>query len=367
MKLLYKLGAAVLALFAVSSCEMHDPYGEIMTPGQAVPTVSWELGSTVANAGDSVSFKGKYYTDKEHTPERAEVWAAIAQSESASATLALTTSLAYTQTVAAVDTVRPSQVYAVYPHSQAVFNGYEFELNAKFPTSQTLKSLAWANIKTWDQEKFDLYYPKGFQEEFTGKVVEYLTKDSLYYNDLRHVYVNYDFTVEQINSVIAKYPQLNADGKLNQLASDDVEVKSDVWYTKVYKTDASGKPTTEENVVGRYYTMLENGVTVYHEIGLDEQGPEGVTLYNVYESSPWVFCRYDDNVGGPVTVVRSEYMPLFKDLISLIPFADWIYNSSDKVYNVNYSKYYTMGVTFKVFDTVGNVGYTTDKMEITLN
>lgn len=83
-------------------------------------------------------------------------------------------------------------------------------------------------------------------------------------------------------------------------------------------------------MVGKYYITVENGVTVYHEIGLDEQAPEGVTLYDVYESSPWVFCRYDDNVGGPVTAVRSNYMPLFKDLISTIPFTAWIYNSVEK-------------------------------------
>ena len=116
-----------------------------------------------------------------------------------------------------------------------------------------------------------------------------------------------------------------------------------------------------------YPFTVENGVTVYHEIGLDEQAPECVTLYDVYESSPWVFCRYDDNVGGPVTAVRSNYMPLFKDLISLIPFTSWIYDSAEKVYTVNYARSYTLGVTFKVVDTVGNVGYTTDKMEVTLN
>ncbi len=367
MKLQYKLGTVAVAMLAMSSCAVHDPFNEIMTPGQAVPTVSWELGSTVANAGDSVSFKGKYYTDKEHTPKQSEVWALVSQSESAAVTLKLTSSLAYTQTVANVDTVRASQVIATFPHEQAVFNGYEFEINAKFPTSQTLKSLTWSNIGTWDQAKFDQYFPDGFEEEFTNKVIDYLTKDSLYYNDLRHVYVNYDFTVDQINSVIAKYPQLNTNGELNGLATADVAEKSDVWYTKIYKTDGAGNPTTQFNVVGKYYVTIENGVTVYHEIGLNDQAPEGVTLYDVYESSPWVFCRYDDNVGGPVTAVRSNYMPLFKDLISLIPFTAWIYDSAEGVYTVNYSRSYTLGVTFKVVDTVGNVGYTTDKMEVTLN
>ncbi len=366
MKVQYYIGILISLLF-ISSCEMHDPFEEIMTPGQAVPTVSWELGSTVATAGDSVSFLGKYYTDKEHTPLQSEVWAAVSESQSATATLKLTANLAYTQTVTSVDTVRPSQVMATYPHSMAVFNGHEFEINGKFPTSQTLKTLTWANIGTWDQAKFDQYFPEGFAEEFTTKVVDYLTKDSLYYSDLRYVYVNYAFTIDQINGVVAKYPQLNTNGELSALASEDVTEKSTIWYTKIYKTDASGESTGEFNVVGKYYITVDNGITVYHEIGLDETAPDGVTLYDVYESSPWVFCRYDDNIGGVVSTVRSQYMPLFKDLISLIPFTDWIYDSSERIYTVNYSRSYTLGVTFKVVDTVGNVGSTTDKMEVTLN
>ena len=89
MKLQYKLLGTAVAVAVMTSCSMHDPYGDIMKVGQSLPTVSWELGSSVATAGDSVSFKGKYYTDSEHTPDHSEVWALVAQSESAEATLSL--------------------------------------------------------------------------------------------------------------------------------------------------------------------------------------------------------------------------------------------------------------------------------------
>ncbi len=375
MKLQYKLGAVALAVVAMTSCSQHDPFEDVVTPGQAVPTVNWALGSTVANAGDSVAFEGKYYTDKEHTPDHAEVWSNVVVTESAAATLGLTQSLKYTQTVNTVDTVRTSQVVASYPHSMAKWDGYEFVLNAKFPTSVTLKSVKWTNIAEWDQNRFDSYYPADFMSSFTAKVNDYLTKDSVYYNDLRHVYVNYAFTLNQIQEVISKYPQLPG---LDKLLLEDAGQKSDAWYTKI--TVESGKEEVE-NVVGYYYLELVGDVNVYREVALDDPKLETVdgkqyynvseTLkvpaYKVYESSPWVFCRYDDNRGEVIATVRGNYMPVFRDLIALIPFTDWIYNSADKVYSVTFDRKYSLGVVFKVVDTVGNVGYTTEVKEVSLN
>lgn len=375
MKLQYKLGAVALAVAAMTSCSQHDPFEDVVTPGQAVPTVNWALGSTVANAGDSVAFEGKYYTDKEHTPDHAEVWSNVVVTESAAATLGLTQSLKYTQTVNTVDTVRTSQVVASYPHSMAKWDGYEFVLNAKFPTSVTLKSVKWTNIAEWDQNRFDSYYPADFMSSFTAKVNDYLTKDSTYYNDLRHVYVNYAFTLNQIQEVISKYPQLPG---LDKLLLEDAGQKSDAWYTKI--TVESGKEEVE-NVVGYYYLELVGDVNVYREVALDDPKLETVdgkqyynvseTLkvpaYKVYESSPWVFCRYDDNRGEVIATVRGNYMPVFKDLIALIPFTDWIYNLADKVYSVTFDRKYSLGVVFKVVDTVGNVGYTTEVKEVSLN
>lgn len=34
-------------------------------------------------------------------------------------------------------------------------------------------------------------------------MIDYLTKDNTYYSDLRGVYINYDFTAEQVQGVIA--------------------------------------------------------------------------------------------------------------------------------------------------------------------
>ena len=160
---------------------------------------------------------------------------------------------------------------------------------------------------------------------------------------------------QQYLNVISNYASLNSGGELDQLLLTVSDEKSDIWYTST------------ENVVGKYYIKNVDGVSVYEEVPVDYVAPEGVQIFDVYESSPWLFCRYDDNVGGTVTTVRSNYMPVFRDLISLIPFQDWIYDSVEGVYTASFTRSYSLGVTFKVVDTDGNVGYTTDDMTVTLN
>ena len=151
--------------------------------------------------------------------------------------------------------------------------------------------------------------------------------------------------------MIAKYPALDQTA-LNSLVPAEGTDKSDVWFT-----DATV-------VVGKYYTDNVDGKTVYHEVPTADATDPSKTYYDVYKSSPWVFCRYDDNTGGVVTAVRDEYMPVFKDLISLIPFTGWIYNTSGPAYMVNFSRKYRLNLVFKVFDTEGHCGYTTGESGI---
>lgn len=351
MKMQYKLGMIAAVALSMTACEVHDPFDDVLEVGQPVPTVTWALGGTVANAGDEVAFEGKYYTEPGKTPDHSEVWANVVKTESAAATSALTTSLKYTQTVSLTDTVRASQVIATYPHSMAEWDGHEFVLNATFPTSQTLRAVSWTNISDWDQERFDSYYPADFAADFVSTVIDYLTQDSTYYNDLRNVYINYDFTPEQIQGVNAAHAGYEIP------VETDAGNKSDLWYTNT------------ENVVGKYYVEIVGETSVIHEISLDEwdENDDTRTYYDVYESSPWVFCRYNDDAGAIVTSVRAQYMPTFIDLLNLIPFTDWIHNTSDQVYNVTFTRNYSQDVVFKVVDTDGNVSYTTDQYTVTIN
>lgn len=353
MKMKYKLGTVALALVAMTSCEINDPFNDVMEVGQPVPTVYWSLSSSVGAAGSEVEFTGQYYTDKEHTPDHSEVWETLVCKEKAVATLGvLTPNLKYSSAVNSSDTIRTAMT-ASFPHSDAVWvDDYAWNITGKLPISKTLKPVKWANAKEWSQETFDSYYPEGFEEEFVKTVVDYLTKDNTYLNDLKNVYLKYDFTAEQFAAANAAHPE-------GQLPTEvDPAKKSDLWFTDL------------ETVAGKYYTTVEgegdDKTLVYHEVAVEDATDENLKYEDVYASSAWLFCYYDDDKGAVVTRVRDEYLPTFKDLISNISFPEWIFTANNE-YNVSFERQYSLSYVFKVFDTVGNVGYTTEEKVVEIN
>jgi hypothetical protein len=345
----YKIfGLVTLIALIATSCAIHDPFADNGELGQVLPTVDWEQGSTVVKAGRYATFKGKYYTTSEKTIDHSEVWCLIKREQTATATSKLTTSLAYTKNYSLTDTVRSSQMVASYPHSKAEWDGYEYVLTDSFPTSRTLAPVTWINPEEWDQEKFDSYYPSTFQQEFKDYMVNALTKDSTYYNDLRNVYINYEFPAELFEQLNGQY---NIDFPTVTASAD----KSDAWFT------------TDEVDHYYYITVGDDGSAVYHEIAQESDAPAGVNVQPVYKSAYWLFSRYSDDTGGKITTVRRQYMPYFKSMIETIPFTSWIYNTSDKAFTVNFSRTYYLEPQFRVYDTDGKVGVTTDNKEVTLN
>ncbi len=340
----------LLALMALltASCAIHDPFADNGQLGQVLPTVDWEQGSTVVKAGRYATFKGKYYTTSEKAIDHSEVWCLIKREQTATATSKLTTSLAYTKNYSLTDTVRSSQMVATYPHSKAEWDGYEYVLTDSFPTSRTLAPVTWVNPEEWDQEKFDSYYPSTFQQEFKAYMVNALTKDSTYYNDLRNVYIKYNFPIEL-------FEQLNAQYNIDFPTDTTTDDKSNAWFT------------TDEVDHYYYITVADDGSSVYHEIAQESDAPSGVNVQPVYQSAFWLFSRYSDDTGGKITTVRRQYMPYFKSMLETIPFTSWIYNTADKAYTVNFNRTYYLEPQFRVYDTDGKVGVTTDNKEVTLN
>ena len=345
----YKIyGLLALMALLTASCAIHDPFADNGELGQVLPTVDWEQGSTVVKAGRYATFKGKYYTTAEKAIDHSEVWCLIKRQQTATATSKLTTSLAYTKNYSLTDTVRSSQMVATYPHSKAEWDGYEYVLTDSFPTSRTLAPVAWVNPETWDQERFDSYYPSTFEQEFKAYMVNALTKDSTYYNDLRNVYIKYNFPIEL-------FEQLNVQYGIDFPTDTTTDDKSNAWYT------------TDEVDHYYYITVADDGTAVYHEIANESDAPAGVNVQPVYKSAFWLFSRYSDDTGGKITAVRRQYMPYFKSMLETIPFTSWIYNTADKAYTVSFNRTYFLEPQFRVYDTDGKVGVTTDNKEVTLN
>lgn len=401
MKLYNKIGILALTAVTVASCAKNDPFADNMEIGQQLPTVSWELGSSTCKAGDNATFKAKYYfngTDGTNDNiDHSEVWAMLTRSESSAATFKLVSSYSYSMTETANDTVRSTQMMKRYEHKTLTWNanrniadfnkvydpegiwedengkynsdyhidrtnGYEYIMTGSIPTSQTLKPVSWDVPNTWDQEKFDQFYSKDFQQKFVTKVIDDLTKDSTYYTAMMDIYHKFPFTAEQIQA-------LNTKHNVNFPTSVDDNDKKLNWtsfHTDEWKIEEGGKKYPATAKVGKYYITVENGVTYYHEVGLDYKNPD-VKLYDVYDSAPWVFCRYDDDLGKVISTVRAQWMPFFRDMLSYIQFTDFIYDSSDKVYTVNFKRTYKLIPIFKVIGTNNKVGYTTDAKEIELN
>ena len=334
-----KVMIAAACVAAASSCAKHDLIPEITEVGQAVPTVYWEVGSTTCKAGENFTFQGKYTNEPYRTPLRSEVWYQILRSDAATVSTALAgTSLGYSQTAASSDTVRSFQCYVSYPHSAAVFNGHEYIIQGEVPTSRTLSPVTWVDATEWDQELFDTYYPQGFVEEYLAKVYDYLTGESAnsYYNALRNVFVNYHFTAQQLEA--NGFTGIDVSGDDNGTSN-----KSKAWYTT---TEAS-----DNAIVGYYYTTInDDGTAEYNEIANESDAPAGTAVYPVYDSAEWVFCRYDDNSGSIVSNVRPEWLPKFRELIKVIPFKDWIYDSANAVYKVDFSRVYSLYSEFRAYD-----------------
>ena len=353
------LSLAAAAAMSLTSCETNDTLGDHMTLGQEVPTCSWEVGSTVCKAGESFSFHGKYTIPEGRTGDYCEVWYRTMRSETAAATVALAGSLSYTKTYSASDTVRAYQPIVRISHSQSVWTNHMYEVDGMVEVSRTLSPIAWANIENWDQERFDSYYPANFAEEFKSEVIGYLTKDSTYYNALRTVYINHPFTNEQFQAMNSKY---NLEFPTIDMSGDDQGAgeKSDAWYSTSTASDAA--------IVGYYYTTIDaSGNTIIHEIGKDDPQQGDINYYPVYKSAPWVFCRYNDDLGAIVSTVRANYMPAFKELLATISFDEWIYDSTNKVYKVDFSRNYSLQSQFRVYDNTGEEGIASDIREISIN
>ena len=361
MKTINKLFLFALAAGSLMpSCKTSDPFKDKMDLGQAVPTAYWEVGSTVCKAGEAFTFQGKYTVEPGKNVNISQIWYNVMRADAASVTVKLAgSSLGYSKSISENNEVRAYGPVATFLHKEAEWDGHEFVLTGSINVSRTLAPVQWTDAKEWDQERFDSYYPAGFAQEFCDEVVEYLTKDSTYYNGLRTVYINYPFTNEQFKEVNAKY-NLQFPAEIDMSGDDQGSSdKSDLWFST---TEAS-----DDAIVGYYYLTVEGGNTIVHEVAKDAQQNPEINYYPVYKSAPWVFCRYNDDLGSIISTVRAEYMPAFIDLLKTIKFEEWIYDSANKVYKVDFSRKYTLQCQFRVYDTDGEEGIAADVREISIN
>lgn len=391
MKIQYKLGLMAMGLLAFTSCEKHDLIADNMAIGERVPTVYWTVGSTACKAGEAFTFEGKYYTEDGHQPDHSEVWYSVIREDVMSAQAKLVSSLSYTLQTTVTDTIRAMQCIATYPHSLATWNGHEYVLADKCPTSSTLAPVSWQNKSgEWTadtQEKFDLYFPDNFEETFLADVkTKTLASESV----LRDVYCTYTgFTNHVVDSINGVYgTNLPID-----FGDSEGKTKSEQWY-RITDSDTDADKTAA--IKGYYYvnesgadvqisaeeTWTDNaGNIVYYidpvmESVTDEDGNEVLNVvsyknkyfcYPVYEAAYWLYCRYDNDSGSIVTTVLDNYIPAFDAMVAMITFPKWIKGTAAEGYVATFKRNHKLSTVLKVVDTEGNVGMYTTPYEITLN
>lgn len=162
---------ALVSIFA--SCEINDPIDNIVKVGKVAPHVFWELPSSSVNAGDKVPFYAQYYTSSNEEIDRLEVWYDINEVSVRTVSCPLVSSFKYTVSSTKTVLSREFQEIENYKHkpSNWLVLKKAYILDTAFQTSKTLRQLDWKEVKTFEDAKFNAYFPAGFAVQF---------KDSMY-------------------------------------------------------------------------------------------------------------------------------------------------------------------------------------------
>ncbi|MEG1587113.1 MAG: hypothetical protein RR346_09570 [Bacteroidales bacterium] len=256
-----------ITLFGLHSCNENDLFRDITIIGHQGPQVYWELPSLSAGAGDSVLFRAQYYGFDKKIKEL-QVWYDTREKIEMQASCPLVTTFSYNLAINMSDLVRQDMLIATYPHQDQNWNPdlSAFVLNEKFPTSRTLRTIEWKEVKDFDQKKFDQLFPDTFMTSFRSNL--YLR---LKVPDLRKILVSTE------------------------------------------------KMTAEEF---RGYTEYE----------IDENSND--TIWKLLPGiEPFMKTKYDE-----------------------VTFPELIYNSTNQVYAIEYSKSYDLSAKFKAVDENGISG-----------
>ncbi|MEG2574225.1 MAG: hypothetical protein RSA44_06140 [Bacteroides sp.] len=162
-----KIALGVLTVCSLASCSVHDQFDELAAIGRVAPNVFWEFPSSEAKAGDSVAFTAQYYM-KDAPVDRIEVWYSTTEKITMKVTCPLVTTFTYSVGTDTTILSRQMMKSIAYAHQEKNWDKDRsaYVLTDKFPTSRTLRLTEWKEVQKFDQEKFDMLFPKMFIENF---------------------------------------------------------------------------------------------------------------------------------------------------------------------------------------------------------
>lgn len=257
---------SVAAIFV--GCEINDPIDNVVRVGQVAPHVFWELPSNSVTAGNDVAFYAQYYTIGDATVDRLEVWYDVNENVQTVVTCPFVTTFKYSISTNNTTQIREFQQIATYQHDENKWSALKkaYILDTVFPTSRTLRTVEWKEVKTFEDSKFNAYFPANFATHF---------KDSLYkllkVADFRKIMVSLNVTTDiefktytdsTFNDNSGAYDYFIKDDKKADLKTkyDGIEFKDLIYdqsaqiykveYTRQYKLAARFKAFDNNNIVG---------------------------------------------------------------------------------------------------------------------
>ncbi|MDD3405481.1 MAG: hypothetical protein PHH23_04355 [Paludibacteraceae bacterium] len=257
-------------LFGLASCTEYDMVDNVVRVGQMAPTVYWELPSNSVAAGEDVEFKAQYYTNEEGVvADHLEVWYLINNNVNTSVSCPLVSStLAFTMATNVTNVTRDNEKVATYLHNPNSWDNTKraYQLDTTFSTSKTLAAISWATPETWDQEKFDTYFPATLPQTF---------KDSLYkkcnYAEFRSILIKLNLmTPERFEGIKDSVKNPNTGGfdyfiktdsmpivkgmydntKFSDLILDPSSGTYNIEYSKIYTLTATLKAIDSKGIAG---------------------------------------------------------------------------------------------------------------------
>lgn len=267
-KLIKKTIFPLSVILLLSSCEINDAVDNIARIGQVAPHVFWELPSNSVNAGSDVAFYAQYYTLDNTEIDHLEVWYDVNENIQTTVSCPLVTSFKYIISTNKTTQIREFQKIISYPHNVNSWDSIKkaYILNTTFPTSRTLRTVEWKEVKTFEESKFNSYFPANFATQF---------KDSLYkllkVSDFRKIMVSLNittdlefktFTDSTFNNNSGAYDYFIKTGKVGELKTkyDGIQFKDLIYdqsaqiykveYTRLYKLAGRFKAVDKNQIVG---------------------------------------------------------------------------------------------------------------------
>lgn len=154
-------------------CEINDPIDNVVRVGEVAPHIYWELPTNSVAAGSTVPFYAQYYTIGDVKIDHLEVWYDVNENIQTLVSCPLVTTFKYSISSSSTSLSREFQKIESFTHFEKNWldSKKAYILDTAFQTSKTLRTVDWKEVKTFEDTKFNLYFPTGFATHF---------KDSMY-------------------------------------------------------------------------------------------------------------------------------------------------------------------------------------------